>query len=165
MTGFGPIGLVTFRAIQEVDLDEGSASNTLTLNTSVPTLAVDAFGNGGDDIFNVSHVGQAMFLDGGTGQDTVNVTIAGAPASRTDLLNLSLQSIAHLVVDNTANSGAVNWEVENGDTLGFVQSGAYTALLPLNGAGDATILAGLSSANTLNMVANAGPVNGTNRRR
>ena len=77
MTGFGPIGLVTFSAIQEVDLDEGSASNTLTLNTSVPTLAVDAFGNGGDDIFNVSHVGQAMFLDGGTGQDTVNVTIAG----------------------------------------------------------------------------------------
>src|SRR5262249_9815410 len=106
---------LTFSGFGEADLNEGVASDTLALNTSVSTLAVKVLGNGGDDTFNVRHVGQSMFLQGDTGQDTVNVILPDSPANHADLLNLSFL-VEHLNVDNTANPGAVSWQVDNGDT-------------------------------------------------
>ena len=38
VTGFGPIGPVTFSGLLEVDLEEGSADDTLSLTTSVNTI-------------------------------------------------------------------------------------------------------------------------------
>src|SRR5207244_12458084 len=67
-----------------------------------------------------------------------------APSNHTDLVNLSFLA-EHLIVDNTANPAGVNWEVDNGDTLGYVQTGTYTSILSLNGAGDVQIQAGSSS--------------------
>ena len=164
VTGFGPITPAVFSGIQEVDLEEGSASDTLSLNTSVSTLAVDAFGNGGDNVFNVYHVGQSMVLDGGTGLSTVNVIIPDAPAGHTDLRHLGFQSVAHVVVNNTANPAAVNWEEDNDDTLGYVTgtggSAVHSPLLSLNGAGEVHIEGGSSASNTLNVRADPGPVSG-----
>src|SRR5262249_14058643 len=60
LAGFGPVADLTFSGIAEIDLKQGSASDVLSLNTSVSSLAVKAFGNGGDDTYNVSHVGQSM---------------------------------------------------------------------------------------------------------
>src|SRR5262249_19113839 len=105
-------------------------------------------------------VGQSMVLQGNTGQDTVNVIIPDAPGNHTDVLNLSFL-VEHLIVDNSANPGAVPWKVDNGDTLGYVQAGSYTPILSLNGAAAAQIKAGTSSQNSLNVLADASPVNGT----
>ena len=104
LTGFGPIGDVTFGGFAEAQLLEGSGSDTLSLNTSVATLAVKVYGNGGDDTFNVEHVGQSMYLEGDSGQDVVNVIIPDAPGNHSDLLNLSFLA-EQVNVDNTGQPG------------------------------------------------------------
>ncbi len=161
LTGFGPVGTVIFTNFQQATLKESTANDTLSVNSSVTTLAVQAFGNGGDDTFNVSNVGQAMSLQGGAGEDTVKLTILDNPFNHPDLSSKLAFAVEHLVVDNTANTGAVSWREDNGDTVGSVQGSTYKPLVAVNGADDVRILAGTSTGNALNIVGDASPVTGT----
>ena len=157
LTGFGPIGSVAFTGFGLANLDEGTASGTLSLDV-LSALTVNAYGGAANATFDVYHVGSAansfeapvaMEIKGNSGNDTTNVIIPDSPANHPDLLHLSAD-VAHLVVDNTAYAGAVNWETVDGSLLDYgvgTTSTPNTPLLNIAQAGDVNIEGGSSANN------------------
>ncbi len=157
VTGLGPVGNVLFSGLQSADIELGAGSDTMTINENVPATTFQIDGNQGDDYFDVIGIGTgASLISGGSGNDTVYVQIAGnpAPGANPNLHNLQL-NVENLIVDNTGNTHAVNWIVNNGEL-----SGNGDDLLSVDGAQTAQILGG-SGANTLSITQQAGSVNAT----
>ncbi len=181
LTGFGPIATVDFSGFQYADLNLGQGINTLTIDEDVPNLSVstdqqvflngavvaDDSHNPGDNTIDLDQIGYSTLTDvgddinGGDGQNSVIVTIPGAPTDASQvnlspsslddiphnldfLTQLSLSQVSNLVVDNSASATGVAWEVNNGllgaDLPG--SSGTVVNLLDVDGASTVQIKGG-----------------------
>ncbi|MCA9138153.1 MAG: hypothetical protein KDB00_15385, partial [Planctomycetales bacterium] len=168
LNGFGPIGPATLSAFNRARLISGSASDTFAINSSVGTMVTEIEGGAGDDLFVVSQVGvattpndeqESMVLIGQAGNDTVHVPIPGLPSAPVHAGLMSLASnVEHLIIDNTTNPLAVNWDTESGTFVGYkpTPTSVQTPLLDMSLVEDVTILGGTSDSNTLTV--NAGGV-------
>ena len=131
LTGFGPITDVTFSGFGEADLNEGSGGNTLTLNTSATSAALNVNAGSGDDILNVLQIGATTNLNGNAAHDTVNVIVPSTLSNLSDLTMLNLPpQVTQVVIDNSGNSTAVNWEADNDNEMGYVHSGTTLYAVP-----------------------------------
>ncbi len=192
LAGFGPIDTVDFSGFQEADLNLGQDVNTLTVNEDIPNLSINTNqqislngavvaddshnqANNTIDIIQIgySSIGQqgqaADQLNGGSGQDLVDVTIPSSPTdpsqvSQADpaldyipvpldyLTELKLSQVGNLIVDNSTNMGGVSWQEVDGELGAQVpgSSGASNRLLSVAGASTVQIKGG-KGTNTLSV--------------
>jgi hypothetical protein len=173
LDGFDPIGPTYIKGVTEAELYLGSDNDSLTISTSVPTMAITAYGGTGADQFDVlrnsvpedllSNGGFNLSLFGAAGEDTVKAIIPGLPNDPNHLGLLHVDSnVEHLVIDNTANSEKVDWETNSGANVGyFTEAGGHTPLISMARVEDVDILGGSSPTNTLTINAGAVEQKGT----
>ena len=102
-------GIIDFSLVEQLDLLLGSNSDALTLASTQAGMAVNVFGNAGDDQVLVTAVGDATDVVGGDGIDTLTLDIDEDPAGRTELADRLTLDTEHLAVDNRDYAGAVAW--------------------------------------------------------
>ncbi len=178
LTGFGPIQTVDFAGFEQANLNLGGDINSLTIDETVPNLSVntdqraqtgsgnqvgaDDSNNAGDNTITIEQIGTSSLpgavdqINGGIGQNTVNVdlqtnpyntTISAIDPSLAFLKQLDLSRISSLIVNDSANSAAQAWTESDGTLL--VGPGSGLPLVPSSGASTVQILGSQSGSDTL----------------
>ena len=180
LTGFGPIQTVDFAGFEQANLNLGINVNSLLINETVSGLSVntdqraqtssgnqvgaDDSNNGGDNTITIEQIGVSQVpgaadqINGGVGQNTVNVVLQTSPYNSTTssidstlafLQQLEFSRISSLVVDDSNNKAQQQWTESDGTLL--VGPGAGLPLLPSSGASTVQILGSQSNSDTLSV--------------
>ena len=190
LTGFGPIQTVDFAGFEQANLNLGINMNSLLIDENVPGLSIntdqraqtssgnqvgkDDSNNGGDNTITIEQIGVSQAsgaadqINGGIGQNTVNVDLQIDPYNSTTssidptlafLQQLELSRISSLVVNDSGNKAKQAWTESDGTLL--VGPSAGLALLPLSGASTVQILGSQSNDDTLAVQSLSGAADAT----
>ena len=187
LAGFGPIQTVDFTGFEQANLNLGININTLLINETVTGLSVntdqraqtssgnqvgaDDSNNGGDNTITIDQIGVSAAgdqINGGIGQDTVNVDLQTNPINSATgsidpslafLQQLELSRISSLIVDDSGNKASQQWTESDGTIL--VGLGAGHSLLPSGGANTVQILGSQSGSDSLTVQSLSGATDAT----
>ena len=151
---------VTLSNLEEAELYLPALSSSVTVNTSYSGIGLLSIqGGAGNDTVNVTDLGGLAAVDGGGGSNAVTVNLQGqdpkiAPVTKWSS-SLSVANVATLTVDDTGYAGNVAWVASGGELTGDNQS-----IVSLDGANQVQIVGGTGS-NTLSINETAAPVTAT----
>src|ERR1700744_5541712 len=146
-----------------VNLLLGSGNDHFMVDTStaiLPSTKIDIEGNGGDDFIEAESVSTtaATVVDGGAGQNTLKVDIAGIPTDgEFTKVQMNVQTL--IVDDSTNTTTPIAWTLTDTDLTAetITPAGPSVSVISTEGARTTEIIGSKTNQDTLGVVSTSGP--------